>query len=40
MALELLIFVGIQAAGKSTCYRTHFAATHVHVSKDLMTATS
>ena len=36
MALELLIFVGIQAAGKSTYYRTHFAATHVHVSKDLM----
>jgi predicted kinase len=36
MALELLIFVGIQAAGKSTYYRARFAATHVHVSKDLM----
>ena len=36
MPLELIIFVGLQAAGKSTYYRTHFAATHVHVSKDLM----
>jgi predicted kinase len=36
MALELVIFVGLQAAGKSTYYQTHFAATHVHVSKDLM----
>jgi predicted kinase len=34
---ELIIFVGIQAAGKSTYYRSHFAATHVHISKDLMT---
>ena len=34
--VELIIFVGMQAAGKSTYYRTHFAATHVHVSKDLM----
>jgi predicted kinase len=33
---ELIIFIGLQAAGKSTYYRTHFAATHVHVSKDLM----
>jgi predicted kinase len=36
MPLELIIFVGLQAAGKSTYYQTHFAATHVHVSKDLM----
>lgn len=36
MALELIIFVGMQAAGKSTYYREHLAATHVHVSKDLM----
>ncbi|HEX8410522.1 MAG TPA: AAA family ATPase [Thermoanaerobaculia bacterium] len=36
MPLELLIFVGLQAAGKSTYYRNHLAATHVHVSKDLM----
>ena len=34
---ELIIFVGMQGAGKSTWYATHFAATHVHVSKDLMT---
>ncbi|HYI08944.1 MAG TPA: AAA family ATPase [Thermoanaerobaculia bacterium] len=40
MALELIIFVGMQAAGKSTYYREHLAATHVHVSKDLMTSTS
>ena len=33
---ELIIFVGLQAAGKSTYYRDHLAATHVHVSKDLM----
>jgi predicted kinase len=33
---ELIIFVGMQAAGKSTYYRAHLAATHVHVSKDLM----
>ena len=33
---ELVIFVGLQAAGKSTYFREHFAATHVHVSKDLM----
>ena len=36
MAVELLVFVGMQAAGKSTYYATHLAATHVHVSKDLM----
>ena len=36
MPLELIIFVGLQAAGKSTYYREHFAATHVHVSKDLL----
>lgn len=36
MPLELIIFVGLQAAGKSTYYRAHLAATHVHVSKDLM----
>ena len=34
--LELIIFVGLQAAGKTTYYHEHFAATHVHVSKDLM----
>lgn len=34
--MELCIFVGIQASGKSTFFRTHFAATHVHVSKDTL----
>ena len=36
MPPELIIFVGLQASGKSTYYREHFAATHMHVSKDLM----
>lgn len=36
MPPELIIFVGLQASGKSTYYHNHFAATHVHVSKDLM----
>lgn len=33
---ELVVLVGLQASGKSTFCRAHFAATHVHVSKDLM----
>jgi predicted kinase len=33
---ELVIFVGLQGSGKTTYYHEHFAATHVHVSKDLM----
>jgi predicted kinase len=32
--LELVILIGLQASGKSTFYRTRFAATHAHVSKD------
>ena len=36
MQPELVIFVGLQASGKSTYYLAHFAATHMHVSKDLM----
>jgi predicted kinase len=39
MALEMIIFVGLQAAGKSTYYHANLAATHVHVSKDLMKTT-
>ena len=35
-AVELVIFVGLQASGKSTFFRERFAATHEHVSKDLM----
>ncbi len=34
-AVELVILVGLQAAGKSTFFRQRFAATHEHVSKDL-----
>ena len=33
--MELVVFTGLQGAGKSTFYRQHFAATHAHVSKDL-----
>lgn len=34
--LELIVLVGLPGAGKSTYFRDHFAATHAHVSKDLM----
>jgi predicted kinase len=33
---ELIIFSGLQASGKTTFYRAHLSATHMHVSKDLM----
>jgi predicted kinase len=33
---QLIIFIGIQGSGKSSYYHRNFAATHVHVSKDLM----
>jgi predicted kinase len=32
----VVVFVGLQGSGKTTFYHEHFAATHVHVSKDLM----
>ena len=32
---ELVVFVGLQASGKSTFFRERFSATHEHVSKDL-----
>ncbi len=32
--MEMIILIGLQASGKSTFYRTHFAETHEHVSKD------
>ena len=35
MGAELIVFVGLQASGKSTFFRERFAATHEHVSKDL-----
>lgn len=34
--MEIIIFVGLQASGKSTLYRTLFASTHAYVSKDLL----
>ncbi|GCF07042.1 ATP-binding protein [Dictyobacter arantiisoli] len=34
--MDLLIFIGLQASGKSTLYRTSFAATHAYISKDLL----
>ncbi|MGB8345343.1 MAG: ATP-binding protein [Ktedonobacteraceae bacterium] len=34
--MELVIFIGLQASGKSTFYRTHFADTHEYVSKDML----
>ena len=36
MPLELILFVGLPASGKSTYYLRHYAATHVHVSQDLL----
>jgi predicted kinase len=32
--MEILLFVGLQASGKTSFYRAHFAATHAHVSRD------
>jgi predicted kinase len=34
--MEIIILMGLQASGKSTFYRAHFADTHEHVSKDLL----
>ncbi|HKS23306.1 MAG TPA: ATP-binding protein [Thermoanaerobaculia bacterium] len=34
--LELIILIGLPGSGKSTYFRSHFASTHAHVSKDLM----
>ncbi|HET7270497.1 MAG TPA: AAA family ATPase [Rubrobacter sp.] len=34
--MELLVFIGLQASGKSTFFRERFAATHEHISKDLL----
>jgi predicted kinase len=33
--VELVVFVGLQASGKSTFYYERFSGTHRHVSKDL-----
>ena len=34
--MELLIFIGLQASGKSSFFQKNFATTHKLVSKDLM----
>src|SRR5437764_70246 len=34
--MELIILIGLQASGKSTFYRSQFAATHLYVSKDVL----
>jgi predicted kinase len=34
--MKLVIFIGLQASGKSTFFRNYLAATHILVSKDLM----
>ena len=36
---ELVIFIGLPGAGKSSFYRARFARTHALISKDLMTNT-
>ena len=36
MKLELIIFIGLQASGKSSFYQRQFAASHAVVSKDLL----
>jgi len=32
--VEVVIFIGLQGAGKSSFYRARFASTHLHLSKD------
>ena len=34
--MNVLLFCGLQAAGKSTFYREHFLTTHLLIGKDLM----
>jgi predicted kinase len=36
MPPELVLFVGLQASGKSSFYRERFALAHAHVSKDIL----
>ncbi|MCI0572817.1 MAG: ATP-binding protein [Myxococcaceae bacterium] len=32
--MEVVVFIGVPGAGKTTFYRERFASTHVHLSKD------
>jgi predicted kinase len=34
--MDMIILMGLQASGKSMFYHTHFAATHEHISKDML----
>lgn len=34
--LQIIVFIGLQASGKSTFYQTFFSNTHIHISKDLL----
>ena len=34
--MDVIIFIGLQGAGKSTFYQTHFATTHGYISKDTL----
>ncbi|MDQ6659642.1 MAG: ATP-binding protein [Chloroflexota bacterium] len=34
--MDMIIFIGLQASGKSTFFRTSFANTYTYVSKDLL----
>ena len=34
--MDVIIFIGLQGAGKSTLYQTRFAATHAYISKDAL----
>ncbi|MCK7575289.1 MAG: ATP-binding protein [Chromatiales bacterium] len=34
--MEAILFSGIQAAGKSTYFKTHFADTHVRINLDML----
>ena len=34
--LELIMFIGLQASGKSSFFHRHFSATYTHISKDLL----
>ncbi|HTI14545.1 MAG TPA: ATP-binding protein [Dictyobacter sp.] len=34
--MEVILFIGIQASGKSTFFQTHFVATHEYISKDVL----
>lgn len=36
MDKSAVIFIGLQASGKSTFYRTHLADTHIHVNLDTL----